>query len=73
MTLMEIRAITARTAPDGFDRLENPDHSFHVCPEMPSYFQALDRGRPVGSLSVFLPTADTAEISACLLYTSRCV
>ena len=63
---MEIRAIAARTAPDGFDRLENPDHSFHVRPEMPSYFQALDRGRPVGSLSVFLPTADTAEISACV-------
>ena len=53
---MEIRAIAALTAPDGFDRLENPDHSFNVRPEMPSYFQALDRGQPVGMKTDSEPT-----------------
>lgn len=61
---MDIRATTALKAPSDFGRLENLDHSFNLRPEMPSYFQAFDQGRPIGSLALFTPTADTAEVSA---------
>ena len=38
---------------------------------MPSYFQAFDQGQPIGSLALFAPNMDTAEVSVFVPPASR--
>lgn len=71
LIVMEI--ISTAVLPDlsGFDALSNLDHSFNQMQGMPSYFQAMEGGRPLGALTVFAPTADTAEVTAHVLPAHR--